>query len=578
MAAAGAVSGTLDPEQVAHVLCERAAALLHVPGVAVLAVHNKQVHVLHAQGVSTNFVDGETGPLENSIVGRAVTENRTFAAWDVRQSADDRLARAAESEGIVSVACAPMFFGGKAIGALNVYCRDARCFTEDQFHVLSLLATHGAVAITNARAYKELREKAAEVRAGFVRVGEALSASLDIGETLRVIVQLATEMIDASGGAVFLLRDAAEGGGMRLAGMRGMERRAVRRFRLMPVSPIEQQALDSREIQIVDDTRQHKDVAFPLLRLSVTKTADTRSLACVPLYIKNQPTGVLELYGTEPNGFNRNEVQLLASFAHQATIAIENARLFAQERTVAQTLQQAFSPELPDNISGFEIGRIYEPGSEIARVGGDLYDLFTLPDGRIAGVIADVSGQGTYAATVAVMAKYTIRAFALEDANPSSVLRRVNEALRHQIGDSVFLTIIYALINPFDRSVALACGAHPSALLCRNGAKQSVEVDAKPGMMVGAFAHQEYETSQLSLSAGDVLVFFTDGVTEANREGSEKRNTKTMFGTERLGRIIAQNAHLPAQEVAAAIYSAVTDYSNGQRLDDIALLVLKANG
>ena len=165
----------------------------------------------------------------------------------------------------------------------------------------------------------------------------------------------------------------------------------------------------------------------------------------------HRPLGVLEHYSATPNAFTQRDIQLLGAFAHQATVAIERAQLYAQERNIAQTLQRAFLPDLPESISGFQIGRIYAAGSAVADVGGDTYDVFSLPDGRIVALIPDVSGQGTYAATLAIMVKYTVRAYAFEDPRPSSVLRRLNEAVRIQTGDSTFVTLTMRSSTRYER-------------------------------------------------------------------------------------------------------------------------------
>ena len=505
--AAHDISGALEPTRVAEAIVTRAGDLLKVPGVSVMLMDDRgSMKVGAARGLSLSYLQSQGGTIEQTIAGRALAEGRTFATWDARQSSDARLAEAAIREGIVSVACAPMFFGARPVGALNVYCRDARHFTPEQFHVLSLLAAQGAVALSNARAFKELRAQSAQVQTGFRRVGEALSASRDIGETLRLIVQLAGEMTGADAGAMFMLQSEG-GGGMRLAGMRGMERRSVGRFRLTSISPLARRALQERRSQVVPDTRRVTDTAFPTLRLSVSQTAEARSAICVPVMVGDQPLGVLEQYSATEDKFTRADMQLLNSFALQAAVAIENSRLYAQERSVAQTLQRAFLPDLPQTISGFQIGRIYAPGSEVAAVGGDTYDLFTLPDGRIASFMADVSGQGVYAATLAVMAKYTIRAYALENPDPSHVLARANDAFVPQTSDAIFITMCYALLDPQTRTVSLASAAHPPVLLCRAATGKVTPFGGEPGMIAGFLNGQEYPTETTTLLPGDVLVF-----------------------------------------------------------------------
>jgi serine phosphatase RsbU (regulator of sigma subunit) len=565
-----AISSTLEPMRVADILAERTQTLLAVAGVAVLLVDDRQwLSVAASRGLTPDFLQTLCGPVQESVVAMAIAEARPFATWDVRSLNNQKVAEAARQDGIVASVCTPLLFGGQPVGVLYIYCRENRRFSEDEFHVLTLLATQGATALSNAHAYHELQAQATEIKAGFQRVGEALSASLDVAETLRIILQQATSMTRADAGAVFMLCEPHEGTGLRLAEMRGLDRRSVRRFRIIPISQVAGRAMEERRAVIVPDTRRVTDIAFPTLRVSNEETAETRTVICVPLMIGDRSLGVLEQYASTTRAFSQRDVELLVAFAHQAAVAVENARLYAQECSTAETLQKAFLPELPATIAGFEIGRVYSPGSQVSAVGGDTYDLFELPDGRIVALIADVSGQGTYAATLAIMAKYTIRAYAFEDPTPSSVLARANDALVEQTSDSTFLTCCYALIDPNNRRVALASAAHPPAIHFRVRGNCCVPVATTPGLIAGFLHHQEYPTQEIVMEWGDVLVLYTDGVTEARRN-------KAQFAMDRLMQVIQDNVRLCAQEIAAAIYAAVTDYVDNDRPDDIALLVLKA--
>jgi GAF domain-containing protein len=327
-AISNAINANLDLDRMLPVLVEKAAELLKVPAASVMLVDEgrQEIRIRAARGLSPAYVQALQQPLEASIAGRALSEGRVFATWDARQAGDPRAAEAAAREGIVSIACAPMLFAGKPIGVLNVYCHDSHCFSTDQFHVLALLAAQGAVAVTNARLYRDSRAYAAEVRASFGRVGAALASSLDVGETLRLIVQLAVEMTRAEAGAMFMLAEEREGGGLVLSAARGLDRRSVRRFRRMPPSPVAQRALAERRVVYVPDTRRQTDTAFPALRLGTADAAvEARSVVCLPVLVGGRPVGILEQYASEPHGFDKNDKDLLSSFALQAAVAIENA-------------------------------------------------------------------------------------------------------------------------------------------------------------------------------------------------------------------------------------------------------------
>jgi serine phosphatase RsbU (regulator of sigma subunit) len=150
------------------------------------------------------------------------------------------------------------------------------------------------------------------------------------------------------------------------------------------------------------------------------------------------------------------------------------------------------------------------------------------------------------------------------------VLKRVNNALVHQTGDSTFLTLCYALIDPGTRKVTLARAAHPPPILCRADSREKCEpLDTMSGLIAGFLRDQEFDTQEIALTTGDILTFYTDGVIEARRR-------KVMFEQDRLMKAIHDNSNGSAQEIAGAIYAAVSDYTQGVLNDDIALLVLKA--
>lgn len=572
-----AINATLDLDRVLHMLCESITHLLDAPAASVMLVQDEgegeEVRIRGASGLSADYIQAQRMPLEQSIAGQALAEARIFAAWDARRSDDPAVAQAALREGIVSVACAPMVFHGRPVGALNLYFRREYALSPDQFQVLALLAAQGAVAVTNARLYRESRSQAAEIRASFARIGAALASSLDRTEALKLIVRLAGDMTRAEAGAMFMLADGREGGDLALSAAVGLDRRSLHRFRRLPIPDLVTRAWAEQSVLVISDTQAHPDHPFPALHGEGEEGAGrpARSAICVPVLAAGGPVGVLWQYAAQPNRFGAREQEVLGAFALQAAVAIENARLYARQRNVLQTLQRAFLPELPESVEGFGIGRMYASGSDASDVGGDVYDLFSLRDGsgRLAAVIADVCGKGEQAATLTALAKYTIRAYALEDPDPSHVLARFNDALVPQTDDFTFVTLAYALLDPWAGTVSVASAAHPPVLRCRPGEHACRALGSRSSLIAGFRAGERYPTDTADLLPGDVLVFYTDGVLEA-------RKRKAMFGTERLEQVIVASAEHSAQEIAAAIYAAVSDFTDDNLVDDIALLVLKA--
>jgi|GEM_PF-3748202 Serine phosphatase RsbU, regulator of sigma subunit len=569
-----ALGASLELREVVSLLAGAASELLETGAAAVYLLDEARAGAVlrcaASCGIAPERIEIAERPLDGTLDGRVLTERRVFASFDCASLQDPALLETAEREGILSLVCFPIFAAERPVGTLHLYCHECRRFTEDEFFVLQALTDQAAAAIGNASEFGELRLQAVEARAGFQRVGEALAASMDIEETLRLIVQLAVDMSRAEAGAMYLLQSEQEGGNLVLSASRGIDRGALRRFRVRPPSPIARRALVERRAVVVTDTRRRPDTPFPSMVLADGQMEEVRSVVCVPAFAWDRPVGVLEQYSGQPGRFDHSDIQLISGFALHAAVAIENARLYAAEKGAARTLLQAFLPQIPPTLGGFHIGRIFAPGSEVTAVGGDTFDLFTLPDGRIAVLIADVSGQGSLAATLAVLVKYTVRAYALQDPDPARVLAHVNDALVHQTEEGTFVTLCYALIDPAFRSVTVASAAHPPAVHFRAKTGACAPLDVHPGLIAGFLLAERYVDHPVQVESGDVLVFYTDGVLEARRG-------KDQFGMARLQAVVAENASLPAQEIATALYSAVCDHVEGGLNDDLAVLVLKAS-
>ncbi|GAB4463416.1 MAG: hypothetical protein OHK0029_31980 [Armatimonadaceae bacterium] len=405
-------------EQAAHSLASHTVQLL---GTTAVLIHRLDeggwVHALASFGTMVAPPFLPDAPLTDSrisrtLIGTALRENRPYTSWNESTDSGKISETLFRDAGYACAACAVMYAGKRAVGTLTVLCVEDLVFSDEEIYILSLLAAQGGVALQNVQNQHTLREQSEDMRFHLNQVGEALSASLDLGEVLHLIVQLSVEMTPATAGAVYLLPHEYSGTGARLAGMFGLDRRSVRRFRAEPLPFTAQTSLRERRAVVVPDTRRVARTPFPRLRLQDDSVAETRSVLCVPLFAGEHPIGVLEQYSPYIGVFQQMDVDNLTRFACQAAAAIERSRLFAQESHLAETFQRAFLPELPRTIPGFEIGRIYSPGNAEVAVGGDTYDLFALPDGRVALDIADVTGSGTTAAKLSVMAKYTIRAYA----------------------------------------------------------------------------------------------------------------------------------------------------------------------
>lgn len=234
-------------------------------------------------------------------------------------------------------------------------------------------------------------------------------------------------------------------------------------------------------------------------------------------------------------------------------------------REVAETLQTALL-RLPERMEGVSFTHRYRSSSDIARIGGDFYDLFELEGGRIGLLLGDVSGKGLEAAAVTAQVKSTVRAFAYLDAEPSAVLRRTNDALYRQLGEAQFVTALYAVLERDTGVLRLASAGHEEPVICMF---ERCELEhLAPNVPLGVVPQADFRGSQLRFGPGDGIVAYTDGITEARR-GSE------LFGRERVASVVHGLDEREVGEVADRLLSAALEFAEGHLVDDVAVLGLQ---
>lgn len=255
-------------------------------------------------------------------------------------------------------------------------------------------------------------------------------------------------------------------------------------------------------------------------------------------------------------------------------VMAEQALAASEQRAhaLAHTLQASLLPPALPEIPGLELAAAYRPVGQGVEVGGDFYDVTgTAREDEWAVVIGDVCGKGAPAAALTALARHTIRAAALRARRPSVILGQLNEVMLRHASERPFLTGVYASMRRFDDDalpyrLTLAVGGHPLPLLLR--ADGEVTAVGQPGSLIGILEDAEFTDDVILLGRGDVLLLFTDGLTEA-RAGTE------FFGDQRLGDALAGCAGLSAAEVVGGVLAAVDDFSAGRQRDDVALFALR---
>jgi serine phosphatase RsbU (regulator of sigma subunit) len=279
--------------------------------------------------------------------------------------------------------------------------------------------------------------------------------------------------------------------------------------------------------------------------------------------------GTLEVADEPGREFTPRDEAILAQLGQVASVAIAKTEAYTRERHIAQVLQRSLIPAALPAIPGFAAAVRFIAAGEGIEVGGDFYDLFGIVDGGVAALIGDVCGKGPEAASVTALARHTLRAAAVYERRPSAVLALLHRALREARSDGRFCTVAYGELRPADGGGAvmrLACGGHPLPLVLREDG--TVEPVGKLGTLLGADVEPVLSDVEVQLGEGDLLVLYTDGVTEV------RAGRREIFGHDDLAALLGQCCGLQADAVAQRVQDTVLDAADGRPRDDIAILVV----
>ena len=297
----------------------------------------------------------------------------------------------------------------------------------------------------------------------------------------------------------------------------------------------------------------------------------TQSEVAIPLRVGERLVGVFTASHPELDAFPRPKLRLFEALCDHVAVAVQNARQFQSERAQraaldrdaeeARVIQQALLPKSSPYIPGFVISGRSEPAR---AVGGDWYDFISFPDGRWGIVLADVSGKGTAAALLMSATRGMLRSLAEACCTPGEVLSRLNQLLVDDFPAGKFVTMVYAVLDPSTRTVTFANAGHLRPLFIDDRGQHFL--DTERGLPLG-LSCGDYSETQVTLSPGSRLVFYSDGITEAVNANDEE------YGPRRL----AEHARKPGAS-AVSIVEDVRTFANGSGVRDDASVVLVGVG
>jgi PAS domain S-box-containing protein len=419
-------------------------------------------------------------------------------------------------------------------------------------------------------------ESEARARADFLaRAGSILDSSLDYGETLANVARTAVPEI-ADWCAVSVLDEAGDLHQVATAhvdpGQRALADEISRRYPQDPNSSTGTIAVarsgETSVIREITDEMLVAAVGDDPERLELVRRLGLRSAIIAPLTARGRVFGTITIASAESGRlFEDVDVQLAEELAHRAGVAIDNARLYTARTRIAHTLQVKLLPERLPDIPGVVLAARYRAAGELNEVGGDFYDVFARSSGEWALVVGDVSGKGAEAAAGTALARYTLRAAALEPGHASEALRRLNTAMLAD-DSSQFATVVLAYVSATDdggMAARLALGGHPPPLVLR--ADGRVDEVGAFGSLLGIVTEPKLVDVRAVLGPGDVMLLYTDGVTEAGRRDRP-------LGQAGVVELLEGLAGQGPQAIVDAVEHAVVAAQPGEPRDDIAVLAL----
>ncbi|HDQ72212.1 MAG TPA: GAF domain-containing protein [Chloroflexi bacterium] len=456
---------------------------------------------------------------------------------------------------------------------------------NEQLMTMQGIALQTATMVDNIR-LREAQQEEAYVSAALLQVAQAVANLNDLDDILSTIVRLTPILVGGERCAIYLWDGEQEI--FKPAQSYGLPREESISFMTRRYEPGDSYLLDAVREQMggivrSNDSRNEGESQSPLaIDASVENPL---SLLALPLTVKGDMLGVMVLEENTDDvrlshKTRMKRLEIIKGIAHQTAMAIQSDLLHQEmaererlerELQLAHDIQQTFMPDKWCDCPGWDLAFTWRAARQVA---GDFYDFFLLPDQRLGLIIADVADKGMPAALFMALTRTLVRAAALEETSPAAVMGRVNDLLVPDARSGMFVTAIYGTLALETGVLTYANAGHNLPLLWRaRSEEEEIEQLKKGGMALGVMDGVRVKEHTVSLDAGDCLLFYTDGITEAFSPDGE------MYGEERLHETLRSACKDSAQSLLEVIDRSTEDFiGDGAPSDDRTLMVLCREG
>ena len=540
-----------DVEQVLDDVARAQSGLIGLGGRHVVLVDPTQYGIPGADEPAT---DREWLTVWSAVVpGGAASGPLTVEA----ASASDEVRRVLERQKVSVALLTPLYRGSELAGLIVLTSPVATPRLSDRRLVLAgTVGKQASLALENAYLFQQAKSRADNLETIF-RISHAVGSSLQSRIVLNRVLDVVQKILAAD--AVMLMTYDAQRKHISVPMARGILHRDMLEATFRPGEDVPGRVFETREPERYD----HISTSDTRL-LNSAADQGLESLLAVPLLARGRSIGVLVVFAREPAAFTTDELDLLRTFGSQAALAIDTAEMFSREHNVATILQESILPTRLPHIPGVEASSVYLPAGTDADIGGDYYDLFTAPDGRVVVSIGDVCGKGVAAATKTSMIRYALRGMVVAGLEPARVLAELNTMLLEAGDATSIVTLWLGYIDTESGTLLYADGGHPPGLLLQPSDAR-IERLATTGALLGAVPGIDWSEQKVALDPGATLLLYTDGVTEARSGGR-------FFGEGRVRRALRAGGR-PAS-VAQRLLGQVQRFSAGELRDDAAILAV----
>ncbi|HEY3411964.1 MAG TPA: SpoIIE family protein phosphatase [Armatimonadota bacterium] len=554
---ARAIQTTLDLPELLQIALEQTVQVTDADtgSIMLLQPGTDTMKIAAAHGLSGDIVNAAAVTVGAGVAGWVAKNRKPLLVPNV--ASDPRFSAVVPRAEIKSSMSVPVLTRFEVLGVLNVARSSSnRPFSSQDLQLLTTLSGQISLAVENARLFEAERARNEELRT-LMDLSAQLNGTLNLREVVEIIVEQSCALVHADAGAVFLGDDRNDV--LRVRGMRRLSAQFFRKVRGKLGHGLIGDVADSGIPEYVENI-----AASPRLEYADVQVAEGLvSMLCVPLRTGGQSLGAVAIYSRKTRHWEDHELNMLMALAGQGAMAVHNAGTYQSQLGIAKLVEQNLAPQMKFPADGPDIGHRYLPAKQ---VGGDYYDVFGLPEGRLGLLMADVAGKSVQAAVHTAKGKYFIRALGHEGESPAVVLSRTNALIHADTRIEMFISVFYGILEADNRLLRYCNAGHPAPIIVHKD--QSMTELAQADLLIGILASPPYTEHTVDLLPGDTVILTTDGVTEA-------RGDAGMYGAESLHQCIVSRTYPTAQSLADSIVEDVLRHSGPRMRDDIAVLVIR---